>query len=157
MDEEEIKVVNLPVGKLLAGYGLNLVLVVESLPQLGDDEELLTLYETLLDGAGNALTTLLLVAIVCVSGRGNISADVASMTSSIPTKRKRGKKVLLFSINIQHEPGLTTCAIKQTVTGLDGVVHGICGRCVVDLPEAKAHLGHFIAAVELNCWRHLAC
>lgn len=75
VDEEEVKVVNLPVGKLLAGDGLDLVLVVEGLPQLGDDEELLTLHDALLDGAGNTLTTLLFVAIVCVSGRCNVSAD----------------------------------------------------------------------------------
>lgn len=79
VDQEEVKVVNLPVGKLLAGDRLDLVLVVESLPQLGDDEEILTLHETILDGAGNTLTTLFLIAIVCISGREkNISADVTS-------------------------------------------------------------------------------
>lgn len=69
VDEEEVKVVNLPVGKLLAGDGLDLVLVVESLPQLGDNEELLALHDTLLNGAGDTLTTLLLVTIIWIGGK----------------------------------------------------------------------------------------
>lgn len=44
VDEEEVEVVDLPVGKLATGDGLDLVLVVESLPQLGDNEEVLTLH-----------------------------------------------------------------------------------------------------------------
>lgn len=101
VDEEEVKVVNLPVGKLLAGDGLDLVLVVEGLPQLGDDEEILTLHDALLDGAGNTLTTLLFVAIVCVSGRCNVSADACFSSDATPTftwKQNAGKrkKVLFF-------------------------------------------------------------
>lgn len=99
VDEEEVKVVDLPVGELLAGDGLHLVLVVEGLPQLGDDEELLTLHEAVLDGAGNALTGLLFVAIICVSGRGDVSADVApnELGISRPTfkERKRGRELFI--------------------------------------------------------------
>lgn len=69
VDEEEVEVVDLPVGELAAGDGLDLVLVVEGLPQLGDNEEVLTLHKAVLDGAGDTLTTLLLVAIVCSDRR----------------------------------------------------------------------------------------
>lgn len=65
VDQEEVKVVDLPVGELAAGDGLDALLVVEGLPELGDDEELLTLHEAVLDGAGDTLTALLLVAVVC--------------------------------------------------------------------------------------------
>jgi hypothetical protein len=40
---------------------------VEGVPQLGDDEEILTLDEAILDGTGNTLTALLLVAVVCTT------------------------------------------------------------------------------------------
>jgi len=65
VDEEEIEVVDLPVGELLAGDGLDVLLVVVCLPELGDDEEVLSLHDALLDGTGNTLTTGLLVAVVC--------------------------------------------------------------------------------------------
>lgn len=65
VDEEEIEVLDAPVGQLAAGDGLNLVALVEGLPELGDDEEVLTLHEAVLDGAGNTLTALLLVAVIC--------------------------------------------------------------------------------------------
>jgi hypothetical protein len=64
VDEEEVEVVDLPVGELAAGDGLDALLVVEGLPQLGDDEEVFTLDEAILDGAGDALAALLLVAVV---------------------------------------------------------------------------------------------
>lgn len=65
VDEEEVKVVDLPVGELLAGDGLDVLLVVVSLPELGDDEEILSLHNALLDGTGDTLTTGLLVAVIC--------------------------------------------------------------------------------------------
>jgi hypothetical protein len=37
---------------------------VERVPELGDNEEVLTLDEAVLDGTGNTLTSLLLVAVV---------------------------------------------------------------------------------------------
>lgn len=64
VDEEEVEVVDLPVGELPAGDGLDPVDVVEGLPQLGDDEELLALHQAVLDGAGDALAALLLIAVV---------------------------------------------------------------------------------------------
>jgi hypothetical protein len=65
VDEEKIKVVDLPVGELAAGDRLDVLLVVVSLPELGDDEEVLSLHDALFDGAGDTLTTSLLIAVVC--------------------------------------------------------------------------------------------
>lgn len=64
MHDVQIEVVDVPVGELLAADGLDFVAVVEAVPELGDDEEVLTLDETILDGAGNTLTALDLVAVV---------------------------------------------------------------------------------------------
>jgi hypothetical protein len=65
VDEVEIEVVDTPVLELLLDNGLDLLLVVECLPKLGDDEEFFALYEALLDGAGDTLAGLDLVAVVC--------------------------------------------------------------------------------------------
>lgn len=64
VDEEEVEVVDLPVGELAAADGLDLVLCVEGLPELGDDEEVLALDDALLDGAGDAVAALRFVAVV---------------------------------------------------------------------------------------------
>jgi hypothetical protein len=64
VDEEEVKVVNLPISELATSDGLDFVLVVEGLPELGNDEEVLALHDALLDGAGHALAALLLIAVV---------------------------------------------------------------------------------------------
>ena len=65
VDEVEVEVVDAPVGELLLDDGLDALAVVEGVPELGDDEELLALHEAVLDGAGNALAALNLVAVVC--------------------------------------------------------------------------------------------
>lgn len=64
VDEVEVEVVDPPVAELLADDGLDFVGVVEGVPELGDDEELLALDEAFLDGAGYALSALDLVAII---------------------------------------------------------------------------------------------
>lgn len=64
VDEVQVEVVNAPVGELLAGYGLDLLGVVERVPELGGDEEVFALDEALLDGARDALAALDFVAIV---------------------------------------------------------------------------------------------
>jgi hypothetical protein len=51
---------------------------------------------------------------------------------------------------------LTAGAIEEAVSSLDGVVDDIGGNGAVDLPEAEAHLGHVIAAVELDDGSHSA-
>ncbi len=64
VDDEEVEVLKTPVGQLLEGNWLDVLLLVEGVPQLGDDEELLALDQALIDGAGDTLTSLLLVAVV---------------------------------------------------------------------------------------------
>ena len=64
VDEVEVEVLEAPVGELLLDDGLDALSIVEGVPELGDDEELLTGDEALLDGAGNTLAALDLVAVV---------------------------------------------------------------------------------------------
>lgn len=64
VDVEEIEVVNAPVSELLAGNWLDLLLVVEAVPQLRDDEKVLALYQALLDGTGNTLASLNFVSVI---------------------------------------------------------------------------------------------
>jgi hypothetical protein len=60
----QIEVVDAPVSKLLAGNGLDLVGLVEAVPELGDNEEILALDETILNGTGNTLTGFNFVTVV---------------------------------------------------------------------------------------------
>lgn len=64
VDDVQVEVVNAQVSQLLAGNGLDLVAVVEAVPQLGDEEEILARDQTVLDGAGDTLADLDLVAVV---------------------------------------------------------------------------------------------
>ena len=64
VDNVEVKVVDTPVLELLLADWLDALVVVERVPKLGDNEQLLTLDNSLLDGAGDTLTRLLLVTIV---------------------------------------------------------------------------------------------
>jgi hypothetical protein len=61
----QVEVVNTPVGELLAADRSHTIAVVEAVPQLGDDEELLALDNSLLDSAGNTLASFDLVTVVC--------------------------------------------------------------------------------------------
>jgi hypothetical protein len=65
MDQVQVEVVNSPVLELLLGDGLDLLVVVECLPELGDDEEVFALYKALLDGTGNTLASFDFVAVIC--------------------------------------------------------------------------------------------
>ena len=65
VDEVQVEVVDAPVSKLLAADGLDLLAVVECLPELADNEEVFALYKSLLDGPGDTLTALDFVAVVC--------------------------------------------------------------------------------------------
>jgi len=60
----EVKVVDSVVLELLLADGLDTLLVVERVPEFGDDEEFFTLDKAVLDGAGETLTGFLLVAVV---------------------------------------------------------------------------------------------
>lgn len=64
VNEIQVKVIDAPVGQLLPGDRLDLVGLVERVPQLGHNEEVLTLHNAFLDGASDALAGLNLVAIV---------------------------------------------------------------------------------------------
>lgn len=65
VDDVQVEVVDAPVGQLLAADGLDLLALVERLPQLADDEEVFALYEAVLDGTGYTLAALDFVAVVC--------------------------------------------------------------------------------------------
>lgn len=66
VDQVQVEVFNAPVGELLLDDGLNALAVMECVPELGDDEELLTLDETLIDSALDALAALDFIAVVYV-------------------------------------------------------------------------------------------
>lgn len=65
VNHPQIKVVNTPISELLPCDGLNLIVVVERLPELGNNKQILALYETLLDGTCDTLSGFLLVTVVC--------------------------------------------------------------------------------------------
>ena len=65
VDDVQVEVVDAPVAELLAADGLDLLAVVEGLPELADDEEIFALYEAVFDGTGYALAALDFVAVVC--------------------------------------------------------------------------------------------
>ena len=57
---------------------------------------------------------------------------------------ERGKKR-------QRRAGRRTAGtIEETVSSLDGVVDDVGSDIVADLPETEAHLGHVMAAAELD-------
>ena len=64
VDIEKIKVLKSPVGELLTGDWLDMLLLVEGIPKLRDDEELITRYKTVFDSTCNTLTGLDLVSVI---------------------------------------------------------------------------------------------
>lgn len=64
VDQEEIKVVDSVVFKLLLANGTDTLFFMERVPQLGNNEELLALDETVLDGAGETFASFLFVSVV---------------------------------------------------------------------------------------------
>ena len=60
----QVEVFDAPVSQLLAADGLDAVALVETVPQLGNNEEILALDDALLDGAGDTLATFNFVAVV---------------------------------------------------------------------------------------------
>lgn len=64
VDVEKVKVLKSPVGQLLTGDWLNMLLLVEGIPKLGNDEELVTRYKTVLDSTSNTLTSLDLISVI---------------------------------------------------------------------------------------------
>jgi hypothetical protein len=121
----QVKVVDAPIGELLAGDGLDLVGFVEAVPELGDDEELLALDEAVLDCAGYTLAGFDFVAVVWWM------LVILNWFFKVGEKRTAG-------------------TIEETVASLDGVVDLVGTGVVVDLPETEAHEGHLKAAVKLD-------
>ena len=64
VDVEQVKVLEAPPGELLLRDRRDALGLVEGVPELGHDEELLTRHEAVLDGARDSLAALLLVAVV---------------------------------------------------------------------------------------------
>lgn len=126
MHDVQIEVVDAPVGELLAGDGLDLVGFVEAVPELGDDEELLALDDTLLNGAGYTLAGFDFVAVVY---------DLWCQCQ--------------FGLGLGRVK-CTAGTVEETVASLDGVVDLVGTSVVVDLPQAEAHKGHLIAAAKLD-------
>ena len=118
----EVKVVDAVVLELLLADGLDVLLVVEGVPELGDDEQLLTLDDAFLDGAGNTLASLLLVAVVY-----EINQYCGGYCSMILC--------------------LTASAVKESVSGLDGVVDNVRAGVIVDLPETETNQRHLRMSV----------
>ena len=64
MDDIEIEVVDAPILKLFLADRLHTVVVMEGVPELGDEEEIGALDEAFFYGTGDALTGLLLVTVI---------------------------------------------------------------------------------------------
>jgi len=61
----EVEVVDAPVLELLFADRLDAIVVVEGIPEFGDEVELFALDEAFFDGTGDSLAAFLLVAVVC--------------------------------------------------------------------------------------------
>lgn len=130
--DEEVKVVDAPISKLLSADWLDVLLVVEGVPELGDEEEVFALDEALFYGTSDALTGFFLVAVV-----------YSRSSQPLP------QRVLLPSH--QTRTGiLTTSTIEQPIPSLDGIVNGVGTSVIVHLPQPKADNWHLIAIVEFD-------
>lgn len=69
MYDEEVEVVDAPVGELLFADRFDVGLVVEGVPELGDDEEVGAFAEAVFEGAGDALAAFGFVAVVWGDGQ----------------------------------------------------------------------------------------
>lgn len=123
MYEVEVEIVNPPILQLLLADRPDPLAVVERVPELTDQEEVLALDEAILDCSGYTLASLLLVAVVCET------------ISSCPSAE-----------NVQP----TARAVKQPVAGFDCIVHRIGAGLLIHLPQPKTDLWHVMAAVQLD-------
>jgi hypothetical protein len=87
VNHPQIKVVDTPVSELLPCDGLNLIVVVERLPELGDNEQILALYKTLLDGTCDTLPGFLLVTVVYSFERQYLSCGFTGESSLLQSVR----------------------------------------------------------------------
>ena len=74
MDDVEVEVVDAPVLELLFANGLDAVVVVISVPEFGDEEEVGAFDYAFFNGAGDALAGFFFVAVVCKGIRSCWSA-----------------------------------------------------------------------------------
>jgi hypothetical protein len=65
VNNEEVKLLDTPILKLLSANWLNLVAIVEGIPEFRNDEEILAFYQTILDGTSNTLTGFDFVSVIC--------------------------------------------------------------------------------------------
>lgn len=64
MHDVQIKIVDAPVLELLSAFWLHALFVMEAVPQLGDDEEILSLHNSFFDRSSDTLAAFNFVAIV---------------------------------------------------------------------------------------------
>lgn len=80
MHDEEVEVVDSPVAQLLFADRFDVGVVVEGVPEFGDDEEVGAFAEAVLEGAGDALAAFGFVAVVWEDGQmldeGEFCSDV---------------------------------------------------------------------------------
>lgn len=55
MNDVEVEVVDAPILELLFADGFDVLVVVEGIPEFGDEKEIFSLHYTFLDGACNTL------------------------------------------------------------------------------------------------------
>jgi hypothetical protein len=72
VDDIEVEIVDSHVGELLAADGLDLSAFMEGVPKLGNEEELFSLYEAILNGTGDTLSGFHLIAIIWEGGISNV-------------------------------------------------------------------------------------
>lgn len=111
MDNVKVEVIDAPVLELLFADGLHTVMVVERVPEFGDKEEVGAFHNAFFDGASNALTGFLFVAIIW-------------------------ERLRCECWNIREETMRpTTSTVEEAVARLDGVVDSIGTSIVVDFPK----------------------
>lgn len=65
VDNVEVEVVDSPICELFLRNWLDLLRIVERVPELGYDEQVLALHQALVDGAGDTLSGFYLISVVC--------------------------------------------------------------------------------------------
>ena len=78
----QVKVVDAPVAELFLADGLDTLAIVERIPQLGHDEEVLALDDAFLNGASYTLAGLDLIAIILFQGQ--LGIEDCGQTSYLP-------------------------------------------------------------------------
>jgi hypothetical protein len=56
----------------------------------------------------------------------------------------------MVGLVLKNQDVLTASTIEQPVSSLDGVVDSVRACSIVDLPQSKANLRHFVAIVQRN-------